>query len=207
MGNVWTARARLVAVISELFILRQQKRFLLQYCPVCRRKIVAAVRDRVPRDVQHCGVMLVFVYDTDYTEHILVWEASSFPASQESPAFYASREFITVFTIASHFSVIRVGRIQSALSHPCMHFSPIRSTCPAYLILVLIISTNRAAPHCAVSLSLLLQSSVMVQIAPDPRMLERPQTVFFPWRRDRPSHRHKQYQNYSCAYFNRYVVK
>jgi hypothetical protein len=123
MGNVWTARAHLVsAVIIESFILRKQKSFLLQYCPVCRRRIVAAIRDRVPRDVQHCGVMLVFVYLTDYTEQILVWEASSFAANQESPAFCASREFSTVFTKASHLSMIWVGRIQSTLSHPCMHF-------------------------------------------------------------------------------------
>jgi len=60
------ARDRLVsAVIGELFILRKQKSLLLQYCPVCRRRIVADVRDRVPRDVQHCGVMFVNVYRTD----------------------------------------------------------------------------------------------------------------------------------------------
>lgn len=59
---------------------------------------MAAVRDRVPRDVQHCGVLLLFVYPTDYTGQIFVWEASIFPASQESPAFCASREFSTVFT-------------------------------------------------------------------------------------------------------------
>jgi hypothetical protein len=65
---------------------------LMQYYPICRRRIVVAVRDRVPRDVQHCGVMLVFVYRADYTEQILVWEASSFPASQESPAHFVHHE-------------------------------------------------------------------------------------------------------------------
>jgi len=71
-GNRMNGESSLVsAVISELFILRKQKSFLLQYCPLCRRRIVEAVRDRVLRDVQHCGVMLVFVYRTDYTEQIL----------------------------------------------------------------------------------------------------------------------------------------
>jgi hypothetical protein len=59
-----------------------------------------------PLDVQRCGVMLVFLYRTNYTQQILVREASSFPASQESPAFCVSWEFITVFTKASHFSMI-----------------------------------------------------------------------------------------------------
>jgi len=66
--------------------------FLLQFCPVCRRRMVAAVRDRVPRDVQHCGVMLVFVYRTDYTEGRFLFEKLAVSQQAKNPPHFVHHE-------------------------------------------------------------------------------------------------------------------
>jgi hypothetical protein len=46
------------------------------------------------------------------------WEANRFSASQESPAFYGTRSFITAFTNARHPSLSWASSIQSIPPHP-----------------------------------------------------------------------------------------
>ena len=46
------------------------------------------------------------------------WEASRFAGSQEIPAFYGTRRFITAFTSTRHLSLSWASSIQSMLSHP-----------------------------------------------------------------------------------------
>jgi hypothetical protein len=46
------------------------------------------------------------------------WETNRFAASQETPAFYGTRKFITAFTNARHLSLFRASSIQSIPPHP-----------------------------------------------------------------------------------------
>jgi hypothetical protein len=46
------------------------------------------------------------------------WKANRFSASQEIPAFYGTRRFITAVTSASHLSLSRASSIQSIPPHP-----------------------------------------------------------------------------------------
>ena len=50
-------------------------------------------------------------------EQIPSWEANSFSASQEIPAFYGTRKFITAFTSACHLSLFWASSIPS-MPHP-----------------------------------------------------------------------------------------
>jgi len=51
-------------------------------------------------------------------EHSPSWEANRFAASQEIPAFYGTRRFITEFTTARHLSLSWARSIQSIPLHP-----------------------------------------------------------------------------------------
>ena len=46
------------------------------------------------------------------------WEANRFAASQEIPAFYGTRRFISTFTSARHLSLTWASSIQSIPPHP-----------------------------------------------------------------------------------------
>jgi hypothetical protein len=52
------------------------------------------------------------------------WEANSFSASQEIPAFYGTRRFITAFTRARHLSLSWASSIQFMSSHPTSRIQP-----------------------------------------------------------------------------------
>ena len=45
------------------------------------------------------------------------WQANHFPTSQNFPAFYGTRRFITAFTSARHLSLSRASSIQSISTH------------------------------------------------------------------------------------------
>jgi len=156
MGNVWTARARLVsAVISELFILRKQKSLLLQYCPVCRRRIVAAVRDRVPRDVQRCGVKLknerptwchLLFYFTSYVLNMFRTLIYPSAGACDYSVGLLNWSYCSWFDVCWSFGVAglerypccRLKRKESSL--PCLQ-KP--ATCPWY-------ESDESNPHCPI---------------------------------------------------------
>jgi hypothetical protein len=68
--------------------------------------------------MSHPAVHQSFKLLTYSTEQSPSWEANRFSASQEIPAFYRTRMFITAFTGARHLSLSWTSSIQSTPPHP-----------------------------------------------------------------------------------------
>ena len=71
----------------------------------------------------HCCTKLRHAFPLSYlrtysTEQNPSWEASRFSATQEFPAFYGTRTFITTFTSAPHLSLSSARSMQSMLPDP-----------------------------------------------------------------------------------------
>jgi len=70
----------------------------------------------IPKDCLHCHLLTYFL--TYSMEHSPCWEYNRFSASQEIPAFYGTRRFITACTSACQLSLYWVSSIQSIPPHP-----------------------------------------------------------------------------------------